>query len=184
MVIQHHPGKKHGNADGLSQIPDETEFCDCYEAGMSPSFCTKVHGQWSRFESDVDDIVPLTVRSASLADPLSPSEILSLEFLGQEETDTNWLPQYSVEELQKAQLEDPDPAKIFNWLESNEPPLTNELYLCSPTVKQFWLMWSQLRAQEGVLYYHWEGYPARLLFLVPKALHKEVLQGCHDCPTA
>ena len=192
MVIQHCPGRKHGNADGLSRIPDETEFCNCYEAGMSLSslpcggcaFCTKVHGQWSRFESDVDDIVPLTVRSASLADPLSPSKILSPEFLGQEETDTNWLPQYSVEELQKAQLEDPDLAKILNWLESNEPPSTNELYLCSPTVKRFWLTRSQLRVQEGVLYYHWEGYPARLLFLVPRTLREEVLQGCHDCPTA
>ena len=68
--------------------------------------------------------------------------------------------------------------------ESNEPPSTNELYLCSPTVKRFWLMRSQLRVQEGVLYYHWEGYPARLLFLVPRALREEVLQGCHDCPTA
>ena len=26
-------------------------------------------------------------------------------------------------------------------------------------------------------------YPARLLFLVPKTLHEEVLWGCHDCPT-
>ena len=143
MIIQHHPGKKHGNADGLSRIPDETKFFNCYEAGVSPSllpcrgcaFCTKVHGQWSHFESGIDDIVPLTVQSASLTEQLSPSEILSLEFLGQEETDTNWLPQYSVEELQKAQLEDPDLAKILKWLESNEPPSTNELYLCSPTVK-------------------------------------------------
>ena len=92
-------------------------------------------GQWSCFESDVDDIVPLTVRSASLVDPLSPSEILSLEFLGQEKTDTNWLPQYSVEELWTAQLGDPDLAKILKWLEFNDPPSTNELYLCSPTVK-------------------------------------------------
>ena len=113
MVIQHHPGKKHGNADGLSQIPDETEFCNCYEAGVSPSllpcrgcaFCTKVHGQWSCLESGVDDIVPMMVRSASLTEQLSPSEILSPDILGQEQTNTNWLPQYSAEELQKAQLE-------------------------------------------------------------------------------
>ena len=143
MVIQHCPGKKHGNADGLSRIPDDTEFCNCYEAGVSPSslpcggcaFCTKVHSQWSRFESDVDDIIPLSIRSASVAEPLNPSDILSPEFLGQEETDTNWLPQYSAEELQKAQLNDPDLAKILNWLESKETPPINELYLCSPTIK-------------------------------------------------
>ena len=100
MVIQHRPGKKHGNADGLSQIPDDTEFCNCYKAGVSPSslpcggcaFCTKVHSQWSHFESDVDDKIPLSIRSASLAEHLNPSDILSPEFLGQQETDTNWLP--------------------------------------------------------------------------------------------
>ena len=37
-VIQHHPGKKHGNADGLSQIPDDTEFCNCYDPTGSNSF--------------------------------------------------------------------------------------------------------------------------------------------------
>ena len=167
MVIQHRPGKKHGNADGLSRIPDDT-----------------VHSQWSHFESDVDDIIPLSIRSASLAEPLNPSDILSPEFLGQEETDTNWLPQYSTEELQKAQLNDPDLAKILNWLESKETPPINELYLCSPTVKRFWLTHSQLKVQGGVLYYKWEGHPARLLLLVPTSLKEEVLQGCHDCPTS
>ena len=161
MVIQHCPGKKHGNADGLSQIPGDTEFCNCYETGVSPSslpcggcaFCTKVHSQWSRFESDVDDIILLSIWSASLAEPLNLSDILSPEFLGQEETDTNWLPQYSAEELRKAQLNDPDLAKILNWLKSKEtppPPPINELYLCSPTVKRFWLTCSQLKSPRWV----------------------------------
>ena len=142
MVIQHRPGKKHGNADGLSRIPDDTEFCNCYEAGVSLHHSPVVvvlsapksiaNGP---FESDVDDIIPLSIRSASLAEPLNPSDILSPEFLGQEETDTNWLPQYSTEELRKAQLNDPDLAKILNWLESKETPPINELYLCSPTIK-------------------------------------------------
>ena len=100
---------------------------------MSPSslpcggcaFCTKVLSQWSRFESDVDDIIPLSILSASLAEPSNPSDILSPEFLGQEETDTNWLPQYSADELQKAQSNDPDLAKILNWLEYKETPPIN-----------------------------------------------------------
>ena len=58
------------------------------------------------------------------------------------------------------------------------------MYLCSPTVKQFWLTRSQLKVQDGVLYYKWEGHPARLLLLVPTSLKEEVLQGCHDCPTS
>ena len=41
MVIQHHPGKQHGNADPLSRIPDEHDYCNCYEAGIELSSLVK-----------------------------------------------------------------------------------------------------------------------------------------------
>ena len=73
MVVQHRPGTQHGNADGLSIIPDEEEFCDCYRAGIDLEslpcggckFWSRAHHQWSRFQEDVDDVVPLAVRSVS-----------------------------------------------------------------------------------------------------------------------
>lgn len=34
LVILHRGGKKHGNADGLSSIPDRLEACNCYIAGQ------------------------------------------------------------------------------------------------------------------------------------------------------
>ena len=171
MVIQHCPGKKHGNADGLSQIPEKEDFCNCYEAGVSLSslpcegcaFCTKVHHQWAWFEDGVDDVIPLSIHSASLTDDLSLEEILSTEFPGWDESDTNWLPQYSPDQLQKAQLKDPDLSKLVHWLEADEEPLINDLYLCSPAVKKFWLTRSQLKMQDGVLYYQWEDNPVKLL---------------------
>ena len=69
-------------------------------------------------------------------------------------------------------------------LETDEEPLINDLYLYSPAVKRFWLNQSQLQMQDGVLYYKWEDSPAKLLLIVPTILREEVLQGCHDCPTA
>ena len=80
--------KTHGNAGGLSRIPEKEDFCNCYEAGISLSslpcggcaFCTKVHHQWARFEDGVDDVIPLSIHSASLTDDLSTEEILSAEF--------------------------------------------------------------------------------------------------------
>ena len=192
MVIQHRPGNKHGNADGLSRIPEKEDFCNCYEAGISLSslpcggcaFCTKVHHQWAQFEDGVDDVIPLSIHSASLTDDLSTEEILSAEFPGCDESDTNWLPQYSPDQLQKAQLKDPDLSKLVHWLEADEEPLVNDLYLCSPAVKKFWLTRSQLKMQDGVLYYQWEDNPVKLLLIVPTTIRDEVLQGCHDCPTA
>ena len=76
----------------------------------------------------------------------------SAEFPGCDESDTNWLPQYSTDQLGKAQLKDPDLAKLVHWLEADEEPLINDLYLCSPAVKKFWLNQSQLKMQDGVLY--------------------------------
>lgn len=71
--IQHRSGIKHSNADGLSRIPPLGE-CDCYTAGKSLEslpckgchHCTRMHEQWRRFEEEVDDVVPLSMRSLTL----------------------------------------------------------------------------------------------------------------------
>ena len=89
--VQNRPGTKHGNADGLSRIPDEEEFCDCYRAGVDLEslpcggckFCSRAHHQWSRFQEDVDDVVPLAVRSLSYSDTVAQT----------------WLQGYSHEQL-------------------------------------------------------------------------------------
>ena len=70
MTVVHRSGVKHGNADGMSRIPDDVQFCDCYKAGSEPEtlpcggckYCTRAHNQWSRFEEDVDYVVPLAVK--------------------------------------------------------------------------------------------------------------------------
>ena len=69
--IVHRQGKKHGNADGLSQIPLSELPCDCYTAGAKLEslpcypchYCAKVHSQWERFKEDVDDVVPLAIKN-------------------------------------------------------------------------------------------------------------------------
>ena len=51
MTIQHRPGAKDSNADGLSRILEELDPCNCYEAGKEVSslqwggcpYCTKLH---------------------------------------------------------------------------------------------------------------------------------------------
>ena len=192
MVIQHQKGVQHGNADFLSRRPEDIKYCDCYEAGVTLEslpcgrckFCTRLHTQWARFEDDVDDVVPLAIRHISLDDE-DPDwgDILSPDFTPSEES-TFWLPRYSPEELRKVQHEDPDLAKLIGWLESGTSPALEELYLCSPMVKKFWLNKSQLEFHEGVLRYKWEDKPVKLLFMVPTALKDEILAGCHDCPTS
>ena len=195
MVIQHRKGVQHGNADPLSRRPDDLKYCDCYEAGVTLeslpcggcSFCTRLHNQWAWFEADVDDVVPLAIRRITLEDEeVDWDNILSPDFMSSEESaeDTLWLPTYTPAELHKAQLDDPALSKLIDWLESGKSPSLEELYLCSPTVKKFWLWRSQLEFVNGVLCYQWEDSPAKWLFMVPASMQDEVMAGCHDCPTA
>lgn len=68
MEIIPRPGKLHGNSDGMSRVPDTLTECDCYSAGAELEklpcggckYCTRAHNQWPRFDSDVDDVIPLS----------------------------------------------------------------------------------------------------------------------------
>ena len=67
MDIQHRAGKKHGNADGMSRVPDPLQPCTECNTEVDPSelpchpckFCQRAHEQWSDFKSEVDDAIPL-----------------------------------------------------------------------------------------------------------------------------
>ena len=118
MMIQHCPGQKHGNADGLSCIPQEG-YCNCYEAGVHLSslpcagckYCTQMQEQWSWFEDDDDDVVPITIRSVQVADEDVETEEDSNK--GTDGDSTSWLPQYTSEQLQEKQQQDPDLSKLI-----------------------------------------------------------------------
>ena len=106
MEILHRPGKKHLNADVLSRIPDSLQSCNCYEAGKDLSslpcggcpYCTRAHTQWDRFESDVDDVVPLAVRQIVINPP--PDNVPTRPEI--------WLAIPDPNELRRQQLADAD----------------------------------------------------------------------------
>ena len=183
MDVVHRPGKKHENADGLSRIPDRLEFCECYTAGKTPEqlpcggckYCVRTHNQWSRFEDDVDDVIPLAVRAVGLV-----SSVASGSNVQDDGEVTNWFGGYSYKELREHQLKDQGIGPVMRWLESDEVPTTDVLLLQSPSVKHLWLCRSQLSLEKGVLYYRWEDVVPRRCFVVPKTLQDEVLKLCHD----
>ena len=144
-------------------------------------FCSRLHKQWAHFEADVDDVVPLAIRRVSPRDDTDWDDIISSDYSDQPEG-AIWLPSYPPEELRKFQQDDPDLSRLIDWLESETTPPLEELYLCSPSVKKFWLNKLQLEFQKGVLYYRWEDNPPKSLLLIPDALKGEIMAGCHDCP--
>ena len=212
--IIHRPGKKHGNADGLLRIPISVSFCNCYTAGSKPEllpchpchFCAKAHSQWERFYEDVDDVLPLAIKHSVSSvrqvhsdpsqetDDSGSSETLSqtLDNSLEEETTnsdntaiSNWLVQYSSEELKAKQREDPDLAPIIKWLSEKENPSSHKLYLQSPATKHLWLCKDQLQFKDQVLFYHWnDKINCKLVLLVPKSMKEEILHLCHDTITS
>ena len=120
MVILHRSGKTHCNADGISRIPDRMISCDCYVAGQDLEslpcggcpYCRRCQEQWSRFESDVDDVVPMVVRQigTELVDPMDSPDLRpeETEMLG-----------YTAKELSDRQAGDPDLAPVLTWLQGS-----------------------------------------------------------------
>ncbi len=188
MQIQHRPGKKHGNADGLSRQTEHQEACDCYQAGIEPtslpcgccSYCSKLHNQWDRFESDVDDVIPLAVREVS-RDIKKKAEGDGVE----DTAVSNWLITMSPEDVRKIQLQDPDIQPIIQWLEGNVTPKDNILYMSSPATKRWWIKRQNLTFRQGCLYNHREKNGSnQQLLIVPKQLQKDIIASCHDSKLA
>ena len=172
MIIIHRPGKFHQNADSLSRIPTPDRSCSNYNSEINLqdlpcggcSYCRKLDQQWAKFESDVNDVIPLAIKRIH-----NPS----------------WCFTYSNEKIRNMQLEDPVIGTLLHWLENNIEPEQKDLMLRKPALKRFWRNRSQLNIQRGVLYYKWEETDkSRNLLLVPETLKEEVLRHCHDLPSS
>ena len=135
-------------------------------------YCTQMQEQWSWFEDDVDDVVPIAIRSVQVPDEDMETEEDSNR--GTDGDSTSWLPQCTSEQLQEKQQQDPDLFKLIKWLEEKSSPTTQDLHLSSSAVKRFWFLKSQLTFQNKVLYYNWEDYPfTHQLLMVPESLRDE-----------
>ncbi|GBL98159.1 hypothetical protein AVEN_268251-1 [Araneus ventricosus] len=61
---------------------------------------------------------------------------------------------WSVSEIQKAQLEDPDIIPIMEKkLKSADRPCRHEIAPESPVTKRYWALWDFLRLKDGVFYH-------------------------------
>ena len=172
--IEHRPGRLHGNADGLSRIPQEE--CPYYEVGTTAEmlpcggckYCTRMQNQWERFSDFVDDILPLSVRQVTLdpavGDPI-PEDTPSAS--------DDWASQ---------QREDPELNVIIQWLEEEEDPDPGILYLQSSAVKHLWRLKEQLALRQGILCYKWvcpSGTVTRSLIIVPSQRRQEIIAAAH-----
>ena len=122
MEIVHRSGNKHGN--GLSRIPDELEYCDHYETGKHVKslpcggckYCQRAHSQWNRFDDEVDNVVPLSIRSVGTGF----------------NSDEQLIERYTAAELRGMQLKDPTLLQLITWKEEPKEPTENEIMTQGP----------------------------------------------------
>ncbi|GBL92594.1 hypothetical protein AVEN_123772-2 [Araneus ventricosus] len=95
-------------------------------------------------------------------------------------TENRW----SVSEIQKAQLEDPDIRPILkmklNWADR---PSWQEIARERPATKRYWALWNSLYLKDGVLYCNWESNDGdfyRRQLILPNCRIQEVLREAHD----
>ena len=181
--ILHRKGVEHQNADSLSRLRDSFKECGCYRAGSKVEdllcggcpFCRRAHRQWARFNEDVDDVIPLSVRSVDLSesDQLPPEQ--------ESRPSSNWMESLSSVQLRQAQLDDKNIGVILEWLEHSYEPSTKVFQLCSPETRALWLTRNQLLIKDGILFYVWIDCDTRSQRLVvPAELRLKVLYYCHD----
>ena len=244
--IIHRRGRLHGNADGLTRMADDIEVCDSYHSGCRLEdlpcypddchYCRRAHEQWNRFDIEVDDVIPLSIRNIGVGTWWSDrqdrnSSVFLQDGSSQEarwgewtshdsgmstdlrewtrEMDTSKEMSYSSkvcsvitedeppeetspimlsydhQELRDLQDADPDMEPIFKWLQEDGVPGDAEFSLCSPRTRMLWLTRNQLKLENDVLWYKWEGGPLKKLKLVvPQGLRTEILQMCHDAKIA
>lgn len=86
MVIRHHSGKMHSNADGLSRITVPLSTCPEYQPIIALDklpcggckFCTRARVQWETFENDVDYVQSIAITRTENDKPCTWVDSLSV----------------------------------------------------------------------------------------------------------
>ena len=95
-----------------------------------------------------------------------------------------WASNYSMVNLRKKQLDDPDISPILKWFESGKRPHGQEICASSPATRHFCNSWDMLKLHDGVLFRHFNtrnGICQYQQFLVPRSMKKEIIDEMHQC---
>ena len=181
ISIVHRRGVDHANADRLTRRGDDLDRCDCYRAGTrledlpcgGCKYCERMMRQWSRFEEDVDDVVPLATKVSE--DVLKVRVVVPVR-------ESNWADGLSVKEWIQKQDEDEGIKKVKSWLESGTDPTSNEWQEQSKWTKDLWRVREQLFLEDELLKYRWEDAQQEesKKLVVPRSMRDELLRLAHE----
>ena len=182
--IVHRPGAKHNNADALSRKDSEQNTCECdISDGKNTKrcdFCTTWLKEWSEFEENIDDVIELS------KEPINKCNRMTTRSNNDSNRDdsniSTWLSSYTSKEIADMQREDPDLCILHSWKDDNSIPSRNEVAGCSPAIRKYWLNWSNIIIENGMLFQKWltSDKVSHKQLLVPRVLRHEVLLNGHN----
>ena len=156
--IEHRPGRKHNNSDGLSRRP-----CD-----GNCRHCMRGH------EETLQETVVIRTVKAETTPKMGRTERRRRLNVPEPPPLNTWM-----EAIKTWQQKDPVLKTISTW---EKRPSWADISRESPGVKYYWARWEQLRQQNGILYYSWKGEnkPDMLKIIVPPAGQEEILKEHHN----
>jgi len=166
--VEHRPGSKHGNADGLSRRPCRLKTCACRQIVEYAQGVTTVslsNSQNNRVQSNewVSNSHAVEVKSSDVDDLMTE----------------HW----SLESIRTAQECDPDLSCILGLMNrSEEKPPWDSVALQSHDVRVLWGMWPRLRVWHGILQRKFEAVDGTSVVwqvILPSKLRKEFLSIVH-----
>ena len=202
--LVHRPGEKHMNADALSRIPGEEPTCEAYRLGFrlkdlpcqGCTYCSKAHSNWSPFVEEVDDVVPLATRPQRIqavggeGAPAQghPGPVVQGEPEAQPPGDdpgpgggpVGQVPS-PLAHLREEQVKDDHFKALREWLKTGQEPEQGTQMLWSPAEKYLWVNREQFCLEQDIICMVRD---EEEVVLVPKSLREEVLQLCHNIPSA
>ena len=156
--IEHRPGRKHGNSDGMSRIPCEGRCRNCAKGHETTAGRTEV---------------ARAVRSGHRKKRGRTGRLRKLKG-GSEVVTNDWM-----SEIRSWQEADPDLLVLGTW---RERPNWAEIARERPELKYYWSRWKQLKQQDGLWYYKWKEATGqdRWKVIVPPAGQSVILEEHHD----
>ena len=161
LTIVHRAGTKHTNADGLSRRPcGECKYCERQELKEK---IAEVHPNCNPLCAGVRD---------QQSSPKSSSD---------------WLPVWSLEELETLQKDDLIVNTALSWVKQGERPSWSDMRNEGAVLRRFWTMWKQLTLKDGLLYVLAKESTTNspvLRLVAPHQVRTAILEFLHDHRTA
>ena len=177
FAIEYRPGKKHGNADGMSRCPRPMD-CECPvlteldELKCGP--CKKCVRKADLMRCELKKTYPQEISSTE------PDLVRAVR---KQQEPLSWCETLSSKQLSKLQGEDPSLKEVMVWLREGRQPTSREMEGKAPEIRHYWLQWGLLELREDVLYRkfhrkdntgsHWQ-------LVLPRKLHKQTLTQMHS----